>query len=507
MSRRHYVFFAVLYLIIPVSVNAFVVVASYTFLAPFLLTNEEFIKITQAGDSQDLISRIFSYMSFIIPTSIGYIYNMPLIIYMLKRSKESVSEKIKAIIINLPIVNATVSFAGWGLALIGTFINFAINSIQFSTMSMVKFSLFNILMANLCFVIIYYLIEFINKRSIRQMLPNQNLSEIQNTIKISIRFRFFVFFVTVSLTPSILLVNLIISILNDNHIEGYTVQTGFIFSGIVLIGSILTFFISNAFAKPIKILQAATKELQFGNFDVVVPVDSIDEVGFLGERFNEMSISIKEKEFIKDTFGKVVDPSVRDYLLKGNLALGGETKEVSVLFVDIRGFTTISEKLPPSEVVRWLNQYFEQMSRCITQEKGLINKFIGDAILAVFGAPIPLENHAKSALKAALEMRKQSQLLSQEFQNQGLPELNIGIGIHSGPALVGNIGSMSRLEYTVIGDTVNIASRIESHCKQVGKDLLITENTKLIAGDSFTFDFVSKIQVRGRQGEIGIYSL
>jgi adenylate cyclase len=244
-----------------------------------------------------------------------------------------------------------------------------------------------------------------------------------------------------------------------------------------------------------------------GNLDASVIVNSNDEIGFLGERFNEMSLSIKEKEFIKDTFGKVVDPTVRDYLLRGNLALGGETRDVSVLFVDIRGFTTISEKIPPADVVSWLNQYFEQMSICIAEEKGLVNKFIGDAILAVFGAPIPLENHAESAVRAGIKMRDSAKSLSKEFLQKGFPELKIGIGIHSGKVLAGNIGSMTRLEYTVIGDTVNIASRLESHCKEVGKDLLITENTKLNLKDLFQTESIGKIQVRGRESEIGIYSL
>ena len=129
------------------------------------------------------------------------------------------------------------------------------------------------------------------------------------------------------------------------------------------------------------------------------------------------------------------------------LALGGETREVSILFVDIRGFTSISKKLSPAEVVNWLNLYFEQMSECIANEKGLVNKFIGDAILAVFGAPIPLLNHAESAVKAAIAMRRQANALSLEFNKQGLPRLKIGIGIHTGKVLAGNIGSMTRLGY------------------------------------------------------------
>ncbi len=507
MTRRSYIYFALAYVLIPVGVNAIVVGFSFTILAPLLLTTEEFVKINRAGQPDNLIALFFSFMSFVFPTSIGYIYNMPLILYMLKKDRPIIPERIKSIIINLPIVNATVSFAGWGLALVGTFYNFYNHNIKFETISSVKFALFNILMANLCFVFVYYIMDTINKRFISEALPGEQLSEIPRTIKISIRSRFFIFYITVAVTPCILLIDLILSILNDNQINGYYAQTVFIFIGIIFVGIVLTFFISNSFVNPIRELQIATTELQLGNLDASVNIDSNDEIGFLGERFNEMSLSIKEKEFIKDTFGKVVDPTVRDYLLKGNLALGGETRDVSVLFVDIRGFTSISEKLPPSEVVHWLNQYFEQMSECIANEKGLVNKFIGDAILAVFGAPIPLANHAESAVRAAIEMRRQAKRLSEEFNLKGLPELKIGIGIHSGKVLAGNIGSLTRLEYTVIGDTVNIASRLEAYCKEVGKDLLITENTKLLLGDTFQAESIGNIQVRGRESQIAIYSL
>ena len=507
MSRRKYIGYALAYVIIPVLINAIVATLSFAFLAPLLLTTEEFFKIGEAARSNDPMIQIFSYMSFIFPTSLGYIYNMPLIFYMLKKDRPAMPEKIKSIIINLPIVNATVSFAGWGLALVGAFLNFKNNHIYFGTISSIKYSFFNILMANLCFVLVYYIMDMVNKNFIRLTLAGENISGISRTVKISIRFRFFIFYITVAVTPCILLVDLILSILTDNKINGYYAQTAIIFFGIFLMGTVLTFFISNSFANPIKELQVATGQLQLGNLDASVSVNSNDEIGYLGERFNEMSLSIKEKEFIKDTFGKVVDPSVRDYLLNGNLALGGETRDVSVLFVDIRGFTTISEKLPPVDVVNWLNQYFEQMSACITNEKGLVNKFIGDAILAVFGAPIPLLNHAESAVNAAIEMRKLAKELSQEFIKKGLPELKIGIGIHSGNVLAGNIGSLTRLEYTVIGDTVNIASRLESQCKEVGKDLLITENTKLMLDSQFNIESIGRIQVRGRENEIGIYSL
>ncbi|HMV44118.1 MAG TPA: adenylate/guanylate cyclase domain-containing protein [Leptospiraceae bacterium] len=506
MSRRRYILYALAYITIPVLTNMVIAAFSYTVLVSFFMTREEFQVVSQVGESGDVTSLIFSYASFVIPTAIGYAYNLPLIFYMFKKERPPMSIKIQSIIVNLPIVNATVSFAGWGLALCGTFTYFYNYDVYISLQASLKLICFNILMANLCFVFVYYLVDIVNKRFILLVLKGQNLSSIPKTVKISIRGRFFIFFLTVAVTPCLLLIGLILSILSENQISRDYTHVGYIFIGIILTGVILTLFISNSFANPILDLQKATEKLQSGDLDSRVSVYTNDEIGFLGENFNHMSSSIKEKEFIKDTFGKLVDPTVRDFLLEGNMTLGGETKDVTVLFVDIRGFTSISEKLPPKLIVNWLNQYFEQMSNSISKEKGLVNKFIGDAILAVFGTPIPLENHADSALRAALDMRNQVKLLSEKFSKEGLPEIKIGIGIHSGKVLAGNIGSMNRLEYTVIGDTVNLASRLESYCKTANRDLLLTEATKELIQGNFSFEFIDKIKVRGRESEISIFS-
>jgi adenylate cyclase len=345
MDRRRYIGFALAYVLIPVGVNGIVASISFSIIAPLLLSADEVQKLNTAMQSDDFTLQFFSYMSFIFPTSIGYIYNMPLIIYMFKKERPPLSDKIKSIIINLPIVNATVSFAGWGLALLGSFLNFQNNNIHFGTMSTIKYSLFNFLMANLCFVFVYYIMDMVNKNFIRLTLVGEHLSEIPKTIKVSIRSRFFIFYITVAVTPCILLVDLILSILNDNQINGYYPQTAFVFLGIIFIGTVLTFFISHSFANPIRELETATSQLQLGNLDASVIVNSNDEIGFLGERFNEMSLSIKEKEFIKDTFGKVVDPTVRDYLLRGNLALGGETRDVSDLFTHLEFYMLVNRLL------------------------------------------------------------------------------------------------------------------------------------------------------------------
>ena len=219
----------------------------------------------------------------------------------------------------------------------------------------------------------------------------------------------------------------------------------------------------------------------------------------------------KTKEIIQinDIFGKNVSPQIRDYLLKGNIHLGGEKLCATVMFCDIRGFTTLSENMPSEKVVLLLNEYFTGLEKCITRHNGIINKYIGDAVMAIFGAPLPSDTHAFDAYKAALDMKAELIELNKSFSSKGLSELRFGIGLHSGTLLAGNIGTENRMEYTVIGDTVNIASRIEELCKTYKTDLLISETTakNLIESHGIKLDFIGASEIRGRTEKIGLWGV
>ena len=222
--------------------------------------------------------------------------------------------------------------------------------------------------------------------------------------------------------------------------------------------------------------------------------------------------SLAEKEFMRDTFGKVVDPEVRDYLMSGSgrasldEALGGETREVTVLFCDIRNFTAMSEKMEAAEVVTLLNRYFTALGKCITDHHGIINKYIGDAIMAIFGAPVLSKNSARDAFEAALDMRKALLTVNESFEKEGLPQLSFGIGIHTGPVFAGTIGAANRMEYTVIGDTVNTASRLESLCKTYKSDLLLSDAAARKLGDAENLTFVADAQIRGKTEAMKVYT-
>lgn len=244
--------------------------------------------------------------------------------------------------------------------------------------------------------------------------------------------------------------------------------------------------------------------------------DNTDEIKYqkIIEDYNkslkdEVDKKTHEIMHINDVFGKNVSPQIRDYLLKGNVKLGGENCNITIMFCDIRSFTTLSENMSSEKIVKMLNFYFTQLERCISAHNGVINKYMGDAIMALFGAPMPSKTHQMDAFAAALDMRRTLKEINKQFNAKGYPELQFGIGIHSGSVLAGNIGALNRMEYTVIGDAVNAASRIEGLCKTYKKDLLMSEDTALeimTANPQLVLEFVDFTELRGRKEKVRLFT-
>jgi adenylate cyclase len=216
---------------------------------------------------------------------------------------------------------------------------------------------------------------------------------------------------------------------------------------------------------------------------------------------------LKERDKLRTTFGKYMTASVMEHLMAGKVALGGESLEVTILFTDIRSFTTLSEKMDPQQLVGLLNEYFTEMVGIVMQEDGVVDKYIGDAIMAVFGAPVPKPQDAVNAVRAAVHMRTALRHLNQRLGERGLQPLRTGIGIHTGPVVAGNIGSEKRMEYTVIGDAVNLASRLESNTKELGVNVLISEDTYARVKDHIQARPVKEITVKGRKQPVMTYEV
>jgi len=246
-----------------------------------------------------------------------------------------------------------------------------------------------------------------------------------------------------------------------------------------------------------------------GNLSVQVPIKSRDELGVLAASFNQMIQGLNEKERVTNILGKYISPEVAKKVLndKDGVALKGERRECVVMFTDIRGFTAMSENALPEKIVADLNEYFTLMVDVVDNYGGILDKFIGDAIMAVFGAPVPDPEDPLRAVKAALEMRTRLKKINEAFKARGLPELRTGIGLHSGQVVAGNMGHAERMEYTVIGDTVNLASRLESMTKELKCDVILSEDLYHQVERFVTAEPLHKIKVKGRDQEVMVYRL
>ncbi len=281
-------------------------------------------------------------------------------------------------------------------------------------------------------------------------------------------------------------------------------------SGHVLSISILfIFWFSMSITGPIEKLASLIKVVSKGNFDVKArrQVQSQDEVGDLAKAFDKMTDGLKERDKVKALFGKFHGVSVAEDLLQRDIAVGGSSKEVTVFFSDIRGFTAFSENRSPEEVVVMLNEYFALMVKIINKHGGIVDKFIGDAIMAVWGTPKATSHDTENALHACLEMRKALADFNERRLRKKLPIIKIGMGLHTGKVISGTIGSDERMEYTVIGDTVNIASRIESSTKSFGVDLLISESVLNKVGENFWVDLAGPVQVKGKSQAMQLFKV
>jgi adenylate cyclase len=234
---------------------------------------------------------------------------------------------------------------------------------------------------------------------------------------------------------------------------------------------------------------------------------------YLGTLIIKYYIERNENAYITNMFGRYVSRSVVDSLIAtGEVpSLGGVSQEVSVLFSDIRNFTSISERLNAEEVVEMLNTYFESTCDIVLSEGGTIDKFIGDAIMVQFGAPLYYEDHADRALRTALKMQEYALEFNQwfkgRFPREGIPEFAIGIGVHSGEAVIGNIGSSIRMEYTAIGDTVNTASRIEGQTKELGCPILASKDTLQSCLSVVTTGVTRSVSVKGKEKPVELFEV
>jgi adenylate cyclase len=216
---------------------------------------------------------------------------------------------------------------------------------------------------------------------------------------------------------------------------------------------------------------------------------------------------MKAEEAVRTNLARYISPQIVDQVIRKNVDvnLGGDRKVVTVLFSDIRNFTRISESLPPDKLVELLNEYFTEMAKIIFENQGSLDKYIGDAIVAVFGSLIPLENPGQTAVQAAIQMMKELSSLNERWKNKYGFRMDIGIGINTGEVFLGNIGSPERMEFTVIGDTVNIASRFSDAAK--AGQILITKETLFNLGPEIRYTELPPVEVKGKIGRLEVFEI
>ena len=247
-------------------------------------------------------------------------------------------------------------------------------------------------------------------------------------------------------------------------------------------------------------LRIALAQVQSGDFGARVVVDDASEIGRLQAGFNTMTAGLAERERIRDVFGTYVDRDVADHILRSGAPLAGEEVEVTMMFVDVRGFTSFAEELHPSDVVATLNRLFERIVPLVHQHGGHVDKYAGDGLFAVFGAPRRHSDHADRALTTAMAI---ADAVVDEFDG----ELSVGVGLNSGPVVAGSVGGAGRLEFSVIGDAVNVAARVESATRQTGDPVLLSGGTLGMLTNGHG-DFVERpgLMLKGKTMPVQLYA-
>ncbi len=296
-----------------------------------------------------------------------------------------------------------------------------------------------------------------------------------------------------------------------NQLAKQTDRSVFIVGAIV---TILALLFARTIVKPIQALTKAAHKIEKGELEGLhIKVYHHDELGVLAQAFNTMIGGLRDRQKERDIFGRVVSPEVREKLLNGNLELGGETRICTVLFSDIRGFSTISEQMVPQAVMSLLNEYLTEMTAAVRPWGGYINNFIGDAIIVIFGAPIVQPDQEWCAVSAALAMRDRLEALNQRRITRGEVPIRSGIGISTGEVVAGQIGSMERLLYTVIGDAVNVAARLESLTKEYPEYPILINHTTAEAiknhdqHDEIILKPLGPLHVKGRVETVEVYGV
>ena len=429
---------------------------------------------------------------------------------------EDLLAKARQRLINLPIVVALMNLGLWicGPALVFSSF-YLLKQVHPRTCLFAFFRTFMIgtIAAGLSFFLVE---DYARKTLIPVLFPKGRLTAVPGTVRISILRRIKALYGAGTLNPMILLVGTLAFAtweIQGTQVPAENVLQEIFFFTLVLcvifvtIAFKLNILVQKSIQNPIREMLGMLGTVRQGDFTQRMRVLSNDEIGVLCDAGNAMLAGLEERERIRDTFGKYVTPEIRDQILHGRIPLTGERREATLLFADLRGFTTYVEENAPEEVISSMRAYFTAMEAAIGEHSGLVLQYVGDEIEAVFGVPIAQDDHAERAIMAAVQMRKNLDALNRERAREGKRPFGHGIGIHTGQVLAGNTGSEERLSYALIGDTVNVASRIEQLTKTLECDILVSQETTKKLKGTFEMKEESPQVLKGYSRPVTVYKV
>jgi class 3 adenylate cyclase len=273
------------------------------------------------------------------------------------------------------------------------------------------------------------------------------------------------------------------------------------------ISATIVTLMSQRIRRAMRTLLADMQRVLEGDLSQMWRPQTTDEFFDLGMGFNAMVKGLRERETIKDTFGRFVSRDVAQAVLENRIAFQGELRQVTILFQDIRGFTSLSERTPPAALLAMLNVFFTEMVAAVESHGGIVKQFTGDGVMALFGAPVQHPDDPSRAVQAAIDMLRRLDGFNQQRAQAGAATLRIGIGIHTGEVVAGPIGPDTRMEYGVVGDAVNLASRVQELTKEVGAAILVTDTTAAYLEEQFQFGAQAVLPVRGKAEPIRVLEI
>jgi len=478
----------------------------------------------QVRDHDGALLPAWRCIAYPLGTGLILVYLWPLIAYFRCGRANEPSLRVQRRAVNGPFVIALAGFSLWlsGVILfpVITVAHFGRWDTDLASQQVVSPLVNGFLAATTSYLVIDWLFR---TRVVPHVFPDGHTTAIGGTATLGVGGRLTVFLVAVAFLPLFTMLGLIraASVRLD---AGWDVQTVIpqlieagenIFGLYLLLGGVLTALVIRTFTRPLADVTAALRRVRAGTLDQPVRVTSADEIGVLEESVNAMAATLRERERILQTFGRVVEPVVRDRLLAGDLRGEGEVRTVSILFCDLRNFTTFAERTAPRELLQTLNQFFATMTTWSRDCDGFVNKFIGDGLLVVFGLLHDDPSRgpavgAAAAVRCALGMRERLARLNEDRVSLGQVPLGVKIGVHTGPVVAGTIGAADRHEYTVVGDTVNVAARLEELCRDHGCEVFVSAATWDLAragGAELPEAVADAVTLRGRDEPVNVYRI